>query len=133
MSMYIKETNEVVPISLDKDQLSIYGKLYNESTLPGITASSSLEDIVKSYLPRGSSVVLWINGDTKYGQEVRRDTRNSNLVGDLLISKYAGYCQLRVWSYTITGPGLVYLNVYYSPSGMSWWGNWYQVPLNVVS
>lgn len=133
MSMYIRETNEVVPISLDKSQLSIYGKLYNEHTLPGITASSSLKDIVKELLPRMSSVVLWINDGTKYGEEVRRDTRNSNLVGDLLISSYGGYCQLSVWSYTITDPGLIYFNVYYSPSGMSWWDKWYQVQLKAVS
>lgn len=130
MSMYIKETNKVVPISLDKDQLSIYGKLYNESTLPGITADSSLTDIVKSYLPDRSSVTLWIDGDTKYGQEVRHDTHESDLVGDLLISKCLGYCYLCIWS--IIGH-VMYLNVYYSMTGLSWWGNWYQVPLNVVS
>lgn len=133
MSMYIKETNEVVQISLDKDQLSIYGKLYNEHTLPGITADSSLTDIVKELLPRTSSVVLRINGDTKYGQEVRRDTRNSNLVGDLLISSYAGYCPLCVWSYALASPASIYLNTYYALSGTTWWGNWYQVPLKVVS
>lgn len=133
MSMYIRETNGVVPISLDISQLSIYGKLYNEHTLPGITADSSLEDIVKKLLPRVSSVVLWINGDTKYGQEVRHDTHESNLVGDLLISRYAGYCQLRLWSYIFTSPALIYLNTYYSVSGTSWWGNWYQVPLEAIS
>lgn len=133
MSMYIRETNGVVPISLDKSQLSIYGKLYNENTLPGITANSSLEDIVKKLLPRMSSVVLWINRDTKYGEEVIQGTQNSNLVGDLLISSYAGYCQLRVWSYTFASPALVYLNAYYSLSGTSWWGNWYQVQLKAVS
>lgn len=132
MSMYIRETNGVVPISLDKSQLSIYGKLYNESTLPGITADSSLTDIVK-LLPRMSSVVLWINADTKYGEEVRRDTRDSNLIGDLLISRYAAYCQLRVWSYILGRPASIYLNAYYALSGLSWWDNWYQVPLNVVS
>lgn len=59
MSMYIRETNRVVPISLDKSQLSIYGKLYNEHTLPGITAESSLNDLVElKLLPDMSSVAL---------------------------------------------------------------------------
>lgn len=128
--MYIRETNGVVPISLDKHQLSIYGKLYNERTLPGITANSSLKDIVKSYLPARSSVTLWINGDTKYGQEVRHDTHESGLCGDLFISKCLGYCYLCIWSIT---RHVMYLNVYYSITGMSWWDTWYQVPLNVVS
>lgn len=132
MSMYIRETNGVVPISLDKHQLSIYGKLYDEQTLPGITADSSLKDIVKELLPRMSSVVLWINEDTKYGQEVIRDTQNSNLIGDLLISRYSAYSQLRVWSYTLSHVS-IYLNTYYSASGTSWWGKWYQVQLKAVS
>lgn len=132
MSMYIRETNGVVPISLDKHQLSIYGKLYDEQTLPGITADSSLKDIVKELLPRMSSVVLWINEDTKYGQEVIRDTQNSNLIGDLLISRYSAYSQLRVWSYTLSHVS-IYLNTYYSVSGTSWWGKWYQVQLKAVS
>lgn len=130
MSMYIRETNGVVPISLDKHQLSIYGKLYNEHTLPGITANSSLEDIVKSYLPNRSSVTLWIDGNTKYGQEVRHDTHESDLLGDLFISKCLGYCYLRIWS--IVGRAM-YLNVYDSDTGTSWWHTWYQVQLKAVS
>lgn len=130
MSMYIRETNGVVPISLDTSQLSIYGKLYNEHTLPGITADSSLNDIVKTLLPRMSSVTLWIDENTKYGQEVRHDTHESDLLGDLFISKCSGYCYLRIWS--MLGRAM-YLNVYYSDTGTSWWHTWYQVPLKVVS
>lgn len=95
MSMYIRETYRAVPISLDESQLRIYGKLYDNYTLPGITDNSSLKDIVKS-LPDMSSIQLWIDGNTKYGQEVRHDTHESDLLGDLFISKCLGYCYLRV-------------------------------------
>lgn len=130
MSMYIRETNGVVPISLDKSQLSIYGKLYNEYTLPGITDNSSLKDIIKS-LPNMSSIQLWINKDTKYGQEVIQATQD-NLVVYLLISKSTLYCNLYVWSYPITAPA-IYFNVYYSFTGVSMWDKWYQVLLKAVS
>lgn len=129
MSMYIKETNGVVPISLDEHQLSIYGKVYNQSTLPGITANSSLGDIVKS-LPRRSSVTLWIDEDTKYGQEVRQDTHESNLLGDLFISRCVGFCYLHIWS--IVGRAM-YLNVYDAGDGTSWWSTWFQVQWKAVS
>lgn len=131
MSMYMRETNGVVPISLDKHQLSIYGKLYNEFTLPGITANSSLEDIVKS-LPDMSSIQLWISKDTKYGQEVIQDTQNSNLTGNLLISKFGLHCNLYIWSYSLTAPA-IYFNVYYAFTGVSMWDKWYQVQLNAIS
>lgn len=128
MSIYMRETYGAVPISLDESQLRIYGKLYNESTLPGITANSSLNDIVKKLLPDMSSVVLWINGDTKYGQEVRNDTHKSNLAGDLLIFKCSTYCYLCIESSMI-----LYFNIYFSLTGTSWWGNWCQVQLKAVS
>lgn len=60
MSIYIRETYRAVPISLDESQLRIYGKLYDNYTLPGITDNSSLKDIVKS-LPDMSSIQLWIS------------------------------------------------------------------------
>ena len=131
MSMYIRETNGAVPISLDESQLRIYKKLYESSTLPGITDNSSLKDIVKS-LPRMSSIQLWISKDTKYGQEVLQDTQNSKLVGTLLISNFMLYCNLYVWLYSIFAPA-IYFNVYYSSTGVSVWGKWYEVPLKAVS
>lgn len=131
MSMYIKEAYRALPISLDESQLRIYGKLYDNYTLPGITANSSLKDIVKS-LPDMASIQLWISKDTKYGQEVRRDTQNSNLIGNLLISNFTLYCNLYVWSCSITAPA-IYFNVYYSSTGVSMWDKWYQVQLKAVS
>lgn len=131
MSMYIKETYRAVPISLDESQLRIYGKLYDNYTLPGITNDSSLKDIVKS-LPDMSSIQLWISKNTKYGQEVIQATQNSNLIGNLLISNFTLYCNLYVWSCSITAPA-IYFNVYYSSTGVSMWGKWYQVQLKAVS
>lgn len=131
MSMYIKETYKALPISLDESQLRIYKKLYSSYTLPGITDNSSLKDILKS-LPSMSSIQLWINGDTKYGQEVRQGTHNSKLIGNLLISNFILYCNLYVWACSLNAPA-IYFNVYYSSTGVSMWGKWYQVPLNVVS
>ena len=131
MSMYIRETNGVVPISLDKSQLSIYGKLYNERTLPGITANSSLNDIVeRKLLPDMSSIALWINERTKYGQEVRRDTRDGSLYGHLIISRYQGDYHLRAWS--LDRP-VIYLNAYSTVNDRGWWNTWYQVQLKAVS
>ena len=131
MSMDIRETNGVVPISLDKHQLSIYGKLYNEHTLPGITANSSLNDLVeRKLLPDMSSIALWINEYTKYGQEVRRDTNDSSLYGYLIISRYRGDYHLRAWS--LDRP-VIYLNAYSTVNGKGWWGTWYQVQLKAVS
>lgn len=129
MSIYMRETYKAVPISLDESQLRIYGKLYDDHTLPGITNDSSLKDIVKS-LPNMSSVTLWIDKYTKYGQEVRHDTHESDLLGDLFISKCLGYCYLRIWS--LVGRTM-YLNVYYSDTGMNWWNTWHQVQLKAVS
>lgn len=131
MSMYMRETYKAVPISLDESQLRIYGKLYDSYTLPGITNDSSLKDIVKS-LPDMSSIQLWISKNTKYGQEVIQDTHNSNLIGNLLISNFTLYCNLYVWSCSITAPA-IYFNVYYSSTGVSMWGKWYQVQLNAIS
>lgn len=131
MSMYIKETYSAVPISLDESQLRIYGKLYDNYTLPGITDDSSLKDIVKS-LPDMSSIQLWISKNTKYGQEVLQGIQNSNLVGNLLISKVTLYCHLYVWSYPLTAPA-IYFSVYYAFTGVSMWDKWYQVPLKAVS
>lgn len=131
MSMYIKETYRAVPISLDESQLRIYGKLYDSYTLPGITDDSSLKDIIKS-LPDMSSIRLWINNDTKYGQEVIQDIQNSNLVGNLLMYKFGLYCHLYVWSYPITAPA-IYFSVYYTFTGASMWDKWYQVQLKAVS
>lgn len=131
MSMYIRETYRAVPISLDESQLRIYGKLYDSYTLPGITDDSSLKDIVKS-LPDMSSIQLFISKDTKYGQEVIQDTQNSKLIGNLLISNFMLYCNLYVWSCSITAPA-IYFNVYYSSTGVSIWGKWYQVQLNAIS
>lgn len=131
MSMYIRETYRALPISLDESQLGIYGKLYDNYTLPGITDDSSLKDIVKS-LPSMSSIQLWISKNTKYGQEVIQDTQNSNLIGNLLISNFRSYCNLYVWSYSITAPA-IYFNVYYSSTSVSIWGKWYQVQLKAVS
>ena len=131
MSMYIRETNRVVPISLADHQLSIYGKLYNGQTLPGITADSSLNDLVeRKLLPDMSSVALWINEYTKYGQEVRRDTQDSSLYGHLIISRYSGDYHLRAWS--LDRP-VIYLNAYSTVNGKGWWNTWYQVPLKAVS
>lgn len=131
MSMYIRETYSALPISLDESQLRIYGKLYDNYTLPGITDDSSLKDIVKS-LPYRSSIQLWISKSTKYGQEVIQATQNSNLIGNLLISNFVLYCNLYVWSCSITAPA-IYFNVYYSSTGVSIWGKWYQVQLKAVS
>lgn len=131
MSMYIKETYEALPISLDESQLRIYGKLYDNYTLPGITDDSSLKDIVKS-LPTMSSIQLWISKNTKYGQEVLQGIQNSNLVGYILMSKFMLYCNLYVWSYPISAPA-IYFNVCYSYTGVSMWDKWYQVPLKAVS
>lgn len=131
MSMYMRETYRAVPISLDESQLRIYKKLYDSYTLPGITDDSSLKDIVKS-LPDMSSIQLWISKNTKYGQEVIQDTQNSNLIGNLLISNFMLYCNLYVWSCSITAPA-IYFNVYYSSTGVSIWGKWYQVQLKAVS
>lgn len=131
MSMYMRETYEAVPISLDESQLRIYGKLYDSYTLPGITDDSSLKDIVKS-LPDMSSIQLFISKNTKYGQEVIQDTQNSKLIGNLLISNFTLYCNLYVWSCSITAPA-IYFNVYYSSTGVSIWGKWYQVQLNAIS
>lgn len=131
MSMYIKETYSAVPISLDESQLRIYGKLYDNYTLPGITDNSSLKDIIKS-LPDMSSIQLWINNDTKYGQEVIQDIQNSNLVGYLLMYRFPLYCNLYVFSYPITAPA-IYFNVYYLFTGVSMWDKWYQVPLKAIS
>lgn len=131
MSMYIRDTYRAVPISLDESQLRIYGKLYDNYTLPGITDDSSLKDIVKS-LPDMSSIQLWISKNTKYGQEVIQDTHNSNLIGNLLISNFMLYCNLYVWSCSIIAPA-IYFNVYYSSTGVSMWGKWYQVQLNAIS
>lgn len=131
MSMYIRETYKAVPISLDESQLRIYGKLYDNYTLPGITDDSSLKDIVKS-LPDMSSIQLWISKNTKYGQEVIQATQNSNLIGNLLISNFTLHCNLYVWSCSITAPA-IYFNVYYSSTGVSIWGKWYQVQLKAVS
>lgn len=131
MSMYIKETYGALPISLDESQLRIYGKLYNNYTLPGITDDSSLKDIVKS-LPHMSSIQLWIGKSTKYGQEVIQATHNSNLIGNLLISNFTLYCNLYVWACSLNAPA-IYFNTYYSSTGVSMWGKWYQVQLKAVS
>lgn len=131
MSMYIRETNGVVPISLDESQLRIYGKLYDSYTLPGITANSSLNDLVeRKLLPDMSSIALWINEHTKYGQEVRRDTRDSSLYGHLIISRYQGDYHLRAWS---CDRPVIYLNEYTTVNGKGWWNTWYQVQLKAVS
>lgn len=131
MSMYIRETNGVVPISLDESQLRIYGKLYSNYTLPGITAKSSLNDLVeRKLLPDMSSIALWINSDTKYGQEVRLDTCDNDLYGYLVISRYGENYHLCVWAYDRP---VIYLNGYSKVNGKGWWSTWYQVPLKAVS
>ena len=132
MSMYMRETYGTVPISLNESKLKIYEKLYDSYTLPGITDDSSLKDIVKS-LPNMSSIQLWVSKDTKYGQEVIQDTQNSKLIGNLLISNFWLYCNLYVWSCSIITAPAIYFNVYYSSTGVSIWGKWYQVQLKAVS
>lgn len=126
MSMYVKQSNKATPISMNESNLRTYLKHYTKDTLPGLTNESSLSHICEGgLLPDMSVISLWINDDTRYGQEFRRDA--GKYIGWLSIQRLGTTWYLTFRAYN---QPIILINTQSGVNSVGWLDYWYKVNLS---
>lgn len=120
--------NEINELNDNLEHCSVIS-VYNDEncSLLGITDSTTLNELVDDgIVPIDSKCILWINGNTIYGQEIRSalySLYNKDIYGYLTITRYGPERHLAIKAYDTLD---TYETTYTEINGAGWYETWLQ-------